>query len=65
MKSFLEVFNMTEIELLLEDVEKLRKALHELIAKKGSGLEDPEILAASQSLNAAITEYNKMISKEE
>ena len=54
---------MTEIELLLEDVEKLRKILHALIAEKGSSLSDPEILAASHSLNAAITEYNKMFSK--
>ncbi len=54
---------MTEIELLLEDVEKLRKILHALIAEKGSNLSDPEILAASHSLNAAITEYNKMFSK--
>jgi len=48
---------MTEIELLLDDVEKLRKALHELIAKKGSGLEDPEILAASRDRGTGLVSH--------
>ncbi len=56
---------MTEIELLSDDVEKLRKTLHDLIAEKGTNIEDPEILAASRALNDAITEYNKMFSNQE
>lgn len=52
---------MTEIEYLLEDIEKLRKNLEELISDKKSNLQDPEIIAASQILNAAITKYNEII----
>ncbi|MDD2190101.1 MAG: aspartyl-phosphate phosphatase Spo0E family protein [Eubacteriales bacterium] len=54
---------MTEIEYLLDDIEKLRKTLNDLIAEKGSNLQDPEIIAASQVLNAAITKYTEVISK--
>lgn len=54
---------MTEIEYLLEDIEKLRKNLNNLIADKKTNLQDPEIISASQILNAAITKYNKIITK--
>lgn len=54
---------MSELELLLEDIEKLRKSLEELIHKKQSNLQDPDIIAASQILNAAITKYNKLLNK--
>lgn len=54
---------MTEIEYLLDDIEKLRKTLNDLVAEKGSNLQDPEIIAASQVLNAAITKYTEVISK--
>lgn len=54
---------MNEIENLLEDIERLRKKLQDLVAAKNFNLQDAEILAASQILNAAITKYNEVISK--
>jgi len=54
---------MTEIEYLLDDIEKLKKNLNNLIADEKSNLQDPEIIAASQILNAAITKYNEIVSK--
>lgn len=54
---------MTEIEYLLGDIEKLRKNLNDLIADKKTTLHDPEIISASQILNAAITKYNEIITK--
>lgn len=53
---------MTELLELLKDIEKLRKNLLKLIEEK-ENLQDPEIVAASQILNAAISEYNKYIKK--
>ncbi|WHH59881.1 aspartyl-phosphate phosphatase Spo0E family protein [Petroclostridium sp. X23] len=54
---------MLELEKLLEDIEKLRETLHQLIDKKGLNLQDPEIISASEDLNTAITKYNKFIEK--
>lgn len=54
---------MTEIQDLLKDIEKLRKNLLDLIEKKQFDLQDPDIIAASQILNAAISKYNEFISK--
>ncbi len=54
---------MSELENLLKDIEKLRKNLQDLVAAKNFNLQDAEILAASQILNAAITKYNEIISK--
>lgn len=59
----MEVFKINEIELLLEDIEKLKSSLNELIEDKKSNLQDPEIVASSQILNAAITKYNQIIQK--
>ncbi|MBB6214664.1 hypothetical protein HNQ80_000747 [Anaerosolibacter carboniphilus] len=54
---------MCELQKLLEDIEKLRTILYELIEKKGIDLQDPEVIASSQTLNAAIAKYNEMIRK--
>lgn len=52
---------MTELELLLENIEKLRKHLNDLIIAKGSNLQDPEIMAASKILDDAITKFNEVL----
>lgn len=54
---------MNDVELLQEDIEKLRKNLYDLITAKESDFLDPEVIAASQILNATITKYNEIISK--
>jgi F0F1-type ATP synthase membrane subunit b/b' len=54
---------MSEIQDLLDDIEKLRKNLEELIDKKQANLQDPDILVASQILNSAISKYNEFILK--
>ncbi len=59
--NFMEGSDMTEIEFLLEDIEKPRKNLNDLIAAKNSNLSDPDIIAASQILNAAISKLNELI----
>ena len=52
---------MSEIQHLLDDIEKLRRNLEELIDKKKENLQDPDIIAASQTLNSALTKYNDFI----
>ncbi|WP_425449812.1 aspartyl-phosphate phosphatase Spo0E family protein [Dethiothermospora halolimnae] len=52
---------MAELDDLLNDIEKLRNNLTNLINKKGTNLQDPDIIAASQLLNATITKYNELI----
>jgi len=54
---------MSEIQDLRDDIEKLRKNLEELIDKKHSNLQDPDIIVASQILNSAISKYNEFIVK--
>ncbi len=53
---------MTEVELLLDDIEKLRDTLQNLI-KDSDNLLDPEIIKASQNLNQAIVKYEKLINE--
>lgn len=53
---------MTEIELLLDDIEKLRDTLQNLV-KNSDNLLDPEIIKASQDLNQAIVNYENLICK--
>ncbi len=50
---------MTELEKLLQDIEKLRANLIRLINEKDEDLLDAEVLKASQELNAHITKYNE------
>lgn len=52
---------MTEIEDLLKDVEVFRTQMEELIQKHKENLTDPEVVAASKILNAALNQYNKLI----
>jgi len=52
---------MNEIEDLLNDIEKLRQNLHNLISKNNINLSDPDIISASQILDSAITKYNEII----
>ncbi|HYH05354.1 MAG TPA: aspartyl-phosphate phosphatase Spo0E family protein [Bacillota bacterium] len=54
---------MSEIDLLLSDIEKLRNDLSELVTEKQGQMLDPEILIASQMLNAIITKYHEIIFK--
>ncbi|WP_315118110.1 aspartyl-phosphate phosphatase Spo0E family protein [uncultured Clostridium sp.] len=52
---------MSEIENLLKDVNILRDKLEYLIDKKNGNLIDPEVVAASKVLNAALNKYNGLI----
>jgi Spo0E like sporulation regulatory protein len=52
---------MTELNDLLKDIETLRENLMKLIEEKKSNLQDPDVIAASQILNAAIAKYNEFI----
>lgn len=52
---------MSELEDLLKDIDILREQLNELINKKQDNLDDPEVVAASKVLNAALNQYNKFI----
>lgn len=54
---------MSEIEDLRKDIEILREKLELLIKEKAFKLNDPEIIAASQILNAALNKYNNFIEK--
>jgi len=54
---------MTEIEALLQDIDKLRKNLYSLLEDKYTDLTDAEVVAASQILNAALVKYNEIIMK--
>lgn len=54
---------MSELQSLIEDIEKLRTNLEQLIDKKQANLQDSDIIVASQILNSAITTYNKFIFK--
>lgn len=51
---------MTELESLLDDINKLRKILAEMIMQK-KNLQDPEIIAASQKVNEAIVKYSRLL----
>jgi hypothetical protein len=53
---------MSEIKDLIEDIEVLRDNLYKLVAEK-QNLLDPEVLAASEILNAAIVKYNELLKK--
>lgn len=55
---------MSEMQKLLEDIKELKRNLNALIEEKGFNLQDPEIIAASQIVNAAITKYNDFIKKQ-
>ncbi|WP_034601787.1 aspartyl-phosphate phosphatase Spo0E family protein [Clostridiisalibacter paucivorans] len=52
---------MSELQDLLNDIEELRNNLNKMIEKKDWNLQDPDVIAASQILNSAITKYNEII----
>lgn len=52
-----------ELDQLLNDIEKLRKKLHEHIDMKHINLQDSEILVASEELDKAITYYFDLLLK--
>ncbi|MBU5591148.1 aspartyl-phosphate phosphatase Spo0E family protein [Clostridium sp. MSJ-4] len=52
---------MSELEDLLKDVDILREKLEYLINEKDGNLIDPEVVAASKVLNAALNKYNEFI----
>jgi len=52
---------LNELNALLNDIEKLRNNLYKLIDDKNANLQDPEIVSASQILNAALVKYNEII----
>lgn len=54
---------MSEIENLINDINKLKSNLDNLINNKNFNLKDSEIIAASKILNAAITKYNELINE--
>lgn len=54
---------MSEIQNLLNDIERLRENLYNLIEEKNDDLADSEIISASQMLNVAITKYNEILLK--
>lgn len=54
---------MDELTELLKDIESLREDLIKLIEEKESNLQDPDVISASQILNAAIAKYNEFIRK--
>jgi len=57
------VFRLSEIEDLLKDVEILREKLLYLIEEKQGNLIDEEVVSMSKVLNAALNEYNKVLSE--
>lgn len=56
---------MTELEDLLNDIDKLRENLYNLINEKNVNLADPEIISASEILNTVITKYIEIINRKD
>lgn len=52
---------MTELEDLMKDIEILRDKLQLLIKQKHGDLIDPDVVAASRILNAALNQYNNFL----
>jgi hypothetical protein len=52
---------LSELDDLLKDIDILKEQLQILISKKNDNLIDPEVIAASKILNAALNQYNKLI----
>lgn len=51
---------MDELERLLKHIEQLRQQLHDL---SKDNLTDPEVIIASQMLDAALNEYYRLMRK--
>lgn len=52
---------MSELEEILKSIEELRVKLNKLA--KNKSLTDPEVISASQMLDALLNEYQKQIKK--
>lgn len=52
---------MAELQDLLKDIEILRDKLQQLISQKQGNLIDPDVVAASKILNAALNQYNMIL----
>lgn len=50
------------IKFILEEIERLRERLQQLVEEKES-LQNPEIQAASQTFDAALNEYLRLLTK--
>ena len=50
---------MHELEKLIKEIEKLR--LYMIQIKEGKAFTDPEVVAASQQLDAALNKYQEMV----
>jgi hypothetical protein len=50
---------MSEVEEVLAKIKALRKDLLDI--EKGRGLQDPEVIKASQELNKAINKYYQLL----
>jgi len=48
-----------ELEKLIKEIEKLR--LYMIQIKEGKSFTDPEVVAASQQLDAALNKYQEMV----
>lgn len=52
---------MPEIDILMDDIEKLRERLYRIIAEKNDNMLDPELLSAGEDFNEALNRYNRAI----
>ncbi len=53
---------MSEIKEIIKNIEYLRKHMDSLI-KEGKDLLDPEVIVASQQLDAILNKYNKLLNE--
>ncbi|GAA0732624.1 aspartyl-phosphate phosphatase Spo0E family protein [Clostridium oceanicum] len=53
---------MSEIKEIIKNIEHLRKHMDSLI-KEGKDLLDPEVIVASQQLDAILNKYNKLLNE--
>jgi hypothetical protein len=52
---------MSELDDLLNDIEKLKYTLNKLIEQNQGDLQDPEIMSISEIINAAIVKYTELL----
>lgn len=52
---------MSEVQELLNDIEKLRDRLQNLIIVKHENLTDKDVVATSKMLNALLNQYNNFL----
>lgn len=52
---------MEEIDRLLNEIDKLRDRLLELIINKNENLTDKDVIETSEKLNVSLNQYNKFL----